>query len=104
MQSWHVTYQYFRCFNLVAGCTLFGQAGDGTKRGSCRENFNCHADGSCKPTLSTNTKPCTVEGSNGDGINRGTCNEGQICFRDGSCKVPGSKLFFMQLKGFEQWS
>merc|ERR1712136_688249 len=72
----------------VKDCTLFGQAGDGLERGSCNENFNCHADGSCKPTLSTNPQPCTVQGSNGDGINRGTCNEGRICFRDGSCKVP----------------
>ena len=68
----------FRCIDLVAGCTVFGQAGDGTKRGTCSENLNCHADGSCKPTHSTNTQPCTVQGSTGDGINRGTCNEGRI--------------------------
>jgi len=83
----------------VKGCTVFGQAGDGLKRGSCNESFNCHADGSCKPTLSTNTQPCTVQGSNGDGINRGTCNEGQICFRDGSCKAPGFKQFLNNQKG-----
>ena len=75
----------FRCVFLVAGCTVFSHAGDGTKRGSCSENFNCHADGICKPI-------CTVQGSKGDGINRGSCNEGRICFRDGSCKVPGLEL------------
>ena len=72
----------FRCIDHVAGCTLFVQAGDGKKRGTCNENFNCHADGICKPT-------CTVQGSKGDGISRGSCNEGRICFHDGSCKVPG---------------
>ena len=72
----------FRCIDLVAGCTLYGQAGDGTKRGTCNENFNCHEDGICKPI-------CTVQGSKGDGINRGSCNEGRICFSDGSCKFKG---------------
>jgi len=62
-------------------CTVFGQAGDGTRRGTCNEKFICHADGTCKPS-------CTVQGSIGDGINRGSCPEGRICFRDGSCKVP----------------
>ena len=75
----------FRCIDLVADCTSYGQAGDGTNRGTCNEGFNCHADGICKPI-------CTVQGSKGDGINRGSCNEGRICFRDGSCKVPGSEL------------
>ena len=70
------------CIDLVAGCLVFGQAGDGTKRGTCNESFNCHANGVCKPI-------CTVQGSKGDGISRGSCNEGQICFRDGSCKIPG---------------
>ena len=75
----------FRCINFVAGCTLFGQKGDGTKRGTCDENFNCQADGNCKPI-------CTIQGSIGDGINRGSCPEGRICFSDGSCKVQGSEL------------
>ena len=75
----------FRCTDFVAGCTVFGQAGDGTRRGSCKEKLNCHADGSCKPI-------CKVNGSNGDGINRGTCDEGRICVRDGSCKAPGLEL------------
>merc|ERR1712135_184307 len=68
---------------VTNGCTVFGQAGDGTRRGSCNEMFNCHADGTCK-------QQCTVRGSKGDGISRGSCNEGQICFRDGSCKVQGN--------------
>ena len=71
-----------RCIDLVAGCTFNGQEGDGTKRGTCNETFNCHPDGVCKPS-------CTVQGSKGDGINRGSCPEGRICFRDGSCKVKG---------------
>ena len=74
-----------RCINFVAGCTVYGQKGDGTKQGTCDENFNCHADGNCKPR-------CTVQGSIGDGINRGSCNEGRICFSDGSCKSQGSEL------------
>ena len=74
-----------RCIDLVAGCIVYGQAGDGTKRGTCKENFNCHADGICKPI-------CTVQGSKGDGINRGSCDEGRICFRDGSCRVSGLEL------------
>jgi len=74
----------------LKGCTVFGQAGDGTTRGSCRENFKCYADGSCKPTQGTDEQLCTVLGSNGDGINRGSCDEGRICFRDGSCKLPGA--------------
>jgi len=66
----------------VAGCIVYGQAGDGTQRGTCNEGFNCHADGICKPI-------CTVHGSKGDGMNRGSCNEGRICYRDGSCRLPG---------------
>ena len=75
----------FRCIELVAGCTVYSQKGDGTKRGNCNEDFNCHCDGICKPI-------CTVQGSKGDGMNRGSCDEGRICFRDGSCQVPGLKL------------
>ena len=76
---------FFRFIDIVAGCTTFGQVGDGTRRGTCNENFLCHADGICKPK-------CTVQGSKGDGINRGSCNEGRICFSDGSCKVQGLKI------------
>ena len=109
----------FRCIDLVAGCTVFGLAGNGTSRGSCNEMFNCHADGACKPHCTVRGSKgdgisrgscaegricfsdgsckvsgpiCTVRGSKGDGISRGSCNEGQICFRDGSCKVPGLEL------------
>ena len=87
MKSWHNLKKGIlcRCIDLVAGCRVFGQAGDGTERGTCKENFNCYADGDCKPT-------CTVQGSKGDGINRGSCPEGRICFRDGSCKVKGWEL------------
>ena len=53
----------FRCIDLVVECTVSGQAGDGTKRGTCHENFNCHANGDCKP-----------------------------CKRDGSCSFPGLEL------------
>ena len=75
----------FICISFVAGCTSYGQKGDGTKRGTCDEGFNCHADGNCIPK-------CTVQGSIGDGINRGSCNEGRICISDGSCKLKGSQL------------
>ena len=75
----------FRNIDLVAGCKVLGQVGDGTNRGTCNEKSICHADGVCKPI-------CTVQGSKGDGINRGSCPEGQICFRDGSCKVQGFEL------------
>ena len=76
---------FFRFIDIVAGCTIFSQIGDGTRRGTCNENFLCHADGMCKPI-------CTVQGSKGDGTNRGSCDEGRICFSDGSCKIPGLKI------------
>ena len=74
--------RYKGCFNHISGCTYFSHKGDGTKRGTCKENFLCHADGSCKPI-------CTVLGSIGDGINRGSCPEGRLCFSDGTCKIAG---------------
>ena len=77
---------FFRFIDIVAGCTTFGQVGDGTRRGTCNENFLCQANGICQ-------KICTVQGSTGDGINRGSCNEGRICFSDGSCKVPGLEIY-----------
>ena len=88
----------FRFIDILAGCTIFSQVGDGTRRGTCEENFLCHADGLCKPKHTPNpqnqsTKICTVQGSKGDGINRGSCNEGRICFSDGSCRVPGLKIW-----------
>ena len=77
---------FFRLIDIVADCTIFSQVGDGTRRGTCDENFLCHADGICKPI-------CKVQGSKGDGINRGSCHEGRICFSDGSCKIPGLKIW-----------
>jgi len=99
-----------------SGCTVLGEEGDGTKRGTCNQNFICHAGGLCKPTCTVlgqagdgtkrgscnqnfNCYPdgickpiCLVNGSSGDGINQGTCNKGLICFRDGSCYIPERNL------------
>ena len=69
-------------FYLISGCKDFGLPGDGTTRGTCEENFLCHADGSCKPI-------CTVHGAIGDGTSRGTCPYGQLCLSDGTCKISG---------------
>ena len=75
----------FGHFDPIAGCTVFGYKGDGTKRGTCKENFLCHEHGNCKPI-------CTVLGSKGDGISRGSCPEGRVCFRDGTCKISGNQI------------
>ena len=66
----------------LIGCTVLGQKGDGTERGSCEQNLLCHFDGSCKPL-------CNILGSPGNGRDRGTCNEGLVCLSDGSCRDPG---------------
>ena len=97
VDDWY-TLSRVRFIDILAGCTILSQVGDGKRRGTCEENFLCHADGICKPkhtpnTPNQNTKICSVQGSKGDGINRGSCNEGRICFSDGSCKVPGLKLW-----------
>ena len=74
--------RYKGWFYFISGCTYLGNKGDGTKRGTCKENFLCHDDGSCKPI-------CTVEGDVGDGTSRGSCPQGQLCFSDGTCKISG---------------
>ena len=65
------------------GCTVLGQKGDGTSRGTCEQYMLCHFDGSCKPI-------CNVLGSLGYGRARGTCNEGLVCLSDGTCRNPAT--------------
>ena len=59
-------------------CTVNGQIGDGTGRGSCEEDSKCYADGLCKAN-------CKISGAVGNGLERGTCDENQLCHPNGSC-------------------
>ena len=34
---------------LYSACTVHGNAGDGTARGTCPESYLCEANGECKP-------------------------------------------------------
>ena len=86
-KSLFITYSYEKLiyraqldlFNHISDCTVKGQQGDGTERGTCEQNFLCHSDGSCQYF-------CTDLGSKGNGTSRGTCDEGETCYSDGSCR------------------
>ena len=60
-------------------CTVKGERGNGTSRGTCPEKQVCQANGECK-------KGCTVLGKPGTGIDRGDCPEDMICFATGDCR------------------
>lgn len=62
------------------GCTVNGLAGDGSKRGSCREDHRCLPNGNCESFT-----PCCVRGSSGDGKQQGSCDEGLVCTPEGAC-------------------
>ena len=74
---------------IVNRCTIGGEAGDGTSRGSCDEGLLCQSDGSCVDT-------CKDGGLPGDSTSRGTCNEGYLCTASGDCaqgcRVNGNEI------------
>jgi len=45
VSNWHLRH------NCCFGCTVNGKLGDGTKQGTCKENFFCRPDGTCNPFL-----------------------------------------------------
>jgi len=87
------------CNNNVCVCTVDGNPGDGTAKGSCAEPYQvCKADGTCAgcnvpfdcpealPICKNNVCVCTVDGKPGDGTAKGSCTEAyQVCKDDGTC-------------------
>ena len=69
---------------ILSRCTVNGNTGDGTSRGSCNEGWICQSDGSCVET-------CKDNGQAGDSSTRGTCQEGYLCRVDGGC-VKGCRV------------